>query len=81
MIPSMDKVRPAYGIKEFTFARLICDILCLGDSHPDSKKLMHYKSPRYSKHGRNDFAEVAYEILKNRTPSKGAMTIEVIIDK
>jgi len=77
LIPSMDKKRPAYGIKEFTLAKYYCDFLCLGNN-PDAKKLMNFKSPKYNESRATDFAETAYEILKKRSPTKGSVSIEVI---
>lgn len=75
LLPHLDKERPAYGIKETTLARLYIQVLALGKDSPDAQKLLNYKAPKVARAEAGDFASVAYIVLKNRCPNKGALTV------
>ncbi|KAG0420103.1 hypothetical protein HPB47_003677 [Ixodes persulcatus] len=74
LLPQFDRDRPAYGIKEATLARLYIDVLALQDS-PDAQQLLHYKAPQVVRAGAEDFASVAYLVLRHRCPTKGSLSV------
>ncbi|XP_035224665.1 DNA ligase 4-like [Stegodyphus dumicola] len=78
LLPQSERQRAAYGIKEFTLAKLLIEIFCLDKNGVDAKKLINYRSPKSAHAEAGDFASVAYFVLKNRSPEKGTLTIHDI---
>ncbi|XP_029633322.1 DNA ligase 4 isoform X1 [Octopus sinensis] len=72
LLPHLENERVAYGIKEHTFAKLLIKVLCLGKNSPDASKLLNFNTKREAN---NDFASVAYYVLKNRCPKNGNLSI------
>ncbi|XP_071447729.1 DNA ligase 4 isoform X2 [Hetaerina americana] len=68
MLPSLDRARGPYGVKEHTLARIYVRILCLPKEGSDASKLLNYRVPKFAGNVAGDFAEVAYWVLKNRCP-------------
>ncbi|XP_055945641.1 DNA ligase 4-like [Argiope bruennichi] len=75
LLPQCERQRAAYGIKEFTLAKLLIEIFCLDKNSVDAQKLLNYRSPKSANAEAGDFASVAYFVLKNRSPEKGTLTI------
>lgn len=75
LLPHCERQRAAYGIKEFTLAKLLIEIFCLDKNSSDAKKLLNYRSPNSASAEAGDFASVAYFVLKNRSPENGMLTV------
>uniref|UniRef100_A0A2C9JHQ7 DNA ligase n=1 Tax=Biomphalaria glabrata TaxID=6526 RepID=A0A2C9JHQ7_BIOGL len=75
LLPHLERERVAYGIKEHTLAKLLIELLCLGQDSPDAQRLLNYKAPKTAQAQAGDFANVAYFVLKNRCPNKGSLSI------
>ncbi|GFV88356.1 DNA ligase 4 [Trichonephila clavipes] len=75
LLPQCERQRAAYGIKEFTLAKLLIEIFCLDKNSVDAQKLLNYRSPKSANAEAGDFASVAYFVLKNRSPENGTLTI------
>ncbi|CAL1282897.1 unnamed protein product [Larinioides sclopetarius] len=75
LLPQCERQRAAYGIKEFTLAKLLIEIFCLDKNSVDAQKLLNYRSPKSANSEAGDFASVAYFALKNRSPEKGTLTV------
>ncbi|KAG8188782.1 hypothetical protein JTE90_009176 [Oedothorax gibbosus] len=75
LLPQCERQRAAYGIKEFTLAKLLIEIFCLDKKSTDALKLLNYRSPKSANAEAGDFASVAYFVLKNRSPENGSMTV------
>ncbi|GAB1599803.1 DNA ligase 4-like [Argonauta hians] len=74
LLPHLENERDAYGIKEHKFAKLLIDVLCLSKSSPDAAKLLNFNTKKESG-ADNDFATIAYYVLKNRCPENGNLSI------
>ncbi|XP_046387082.1 DNA ligase 4 [Ischnura elegans] len=68
MVPSLDRARGPYGVKEHTLARIYVRILCLPKEGSDATKLLNYRVPKFAGSVAGDFAEVAYWVLNSRCP-------------
>ncbi|XP_071488614.1 DNA ligase 4-like [Diadema antillarum] len=79
LLPQLERERLAYGIKEFTLAKLYIEILGLAKESTDAKKLLNYRAPT-AKQEAGDFASVAYFVLRNRCPEKGSLSIRDVND-
>ncbi|XP_065897200.1 DNA ligase 4-like isoform X2 [Dysidea avara] len=75
LIPHLDKLRPAYGMKEVVLAKYYIEILNISKESADAKKLLNFRAPHAAKQDAGDFAAVAYFVLKNRCPEKGSLTV------
>ncbi|GBN59991.1 DNA ligase 4 [Araneus ventricosus] len=75
LLPQCERQRAAYGIKEFTLAKLLIEIFCLDKNSVDAQKLLNYRSPKSANAEAGDFASVAYFVLKNRSPENGTLTV------
>nr|XP_042896531.1 DNA ligase 4 [Parasteatoda tepidariorum] len=78
LLPQCERQRAAYGIKEFTFAKLLIEIFCLDKNSVDAQKLINYRSPKTAKAEAGDFASVAFFVLKNRSPEVGSLKVSDI---
>ncbi|RXG69916.1 DNA ligase 4 [Armadillidium vulgare] len=75
LLPSLDRDRGAYGIKEHRLASLYIRIFGLRKESVDGQKLLNYRKPKSGGIGGGDFADIAYYVLKNRCPDKGELTL------
>ncbi|GIX83138.1 DNA ligase 4 [Caerostris darwini] len=78
LLPQCERQRAAYGIKEYTLAKLFIEIFCLNKNGTDAQKLLNYRSPKSASDEAGDFASVAYFVLKNRSPETGSLTVHDI---
>lgn len=74
-VPSYDRERPAYGIKTATIGKLFIRTLAIDANGEIAKKLMQKDSSSGSKTGKSDYADMVYEIIKNRVDEQGTRTI------
>eukprot|EP00795_Rhopilema_esculentum_P013203 gene13203-4019_t len=74
-LPSLDKERPSYGMKEVVLAKYYIDVLNIAKESDDAKKLLNYRAPSSARHIAGDFASVAYLVLKDRCPQHGSLTV------
>ncbi|KAI5711052.1 hypothetical protein M8J76_010028 [Diaphorina citri] len=77
LLPTYDRKRGPYGIKEYTLSKLYVRILCLNKGTKDYIKLTQYKAPKsnQSSDSGGDFSEVAYSVLKTRCGKGGELTV------
>ncbi|XP_062384175.1 DNA ligase 4 [Sardina pilchardus] len=80
IVPSFERERMAYGIKENMLAKLYIDVLGLPQNGPEAKKLLNYRAPTTSQAESGDFAGMAYFVLKKRCDSEGDLTIKQVND-
>lgn len=72
LVPSYDIERPADGIKTKTMGKLFVRILAI-DPNGEIAKRLTLRSADGS--GKRDYADIVYEIMKNRAVSIGTLTI------
>ncbi|CAM1297752.1 LIG4 (predicted) [Pycnogonum litorale] len=80
LLPKFEKERSAYGIKEVTLAKIYIEILNLNKERRDAQSLLNFRAPKNAKADAGDFASVAYNVLRNRCPDTGKLTIEDVND-
>ncbi|XP_040043330.2 DNA ligase 4 [Gasterosteus aculeatus] len=80
IVPSFERDRVAYGIKENMLAKLYIDVLGLPKNGPEAHKLLNYRAPTTSQGEAGDFAGMAYFVLKKRCASPGTLTIKEVND-
>ncbi|XP_068165472.1 DNA ligase 4 [Antennarius striatus] len=80
IVPSFDRERMAYGIKENMLAKLFIDVLGLPKNGPDANKLLNYRAPITSQGEAGDFAGMAYFVLKKRCTSQGDLSVKQVND-
>ncbi|KAM9830797.1 DNA ligase 4 [Syngnathus typhle] len=80
IVPSFERERMAYGIKENMLAKLYIDVLCLPKNGPEANKLLNYRAPSSSQGESGDFAGMAYFVLKKRCTSQGQLSIKEVND-
>ncbi|XP_061641714.1 DNA ligase 4 [Phyllopteryx taeniolatus] len=80
IVPSFERERLAYGIKESMLAKLYIDVLCLPKKGPEANKLLNYRTPTTSPGESGDFAGMAYFVLKKRCTSQGKLSIKEVND-
>ncbi|XP_037101955.1 DNA ligase 4 [Syngnathus acus] len=80
IVPSFERERMAYGIKENMLAKLYIDVLCLPKNGPEANKLLNYRTPSSSQGESGDFASMAYFVLKKRCTSQGQLSIKEVND-
>ncbi|XP_056157416.1 DNA ligase 4-like [Lampris incognitus] len=78
IVPSFERERMAYGIKESMLAKLYIDVLGLPNNGPEANKLINYRGPNTSQGESGDFAGMAYFVLKKRCSSQGSLTIQEV---
>ncbi|XP_077409514.1 DNA ligase 4 [Vanacampus margaritifer] len=80
IVPSFERERMAYGIKESMLAKLYIHVLCLPENGPEANKLLNYRTPTTSQGESGDFASMAYFVLKKRCTSQGKLSIKEVND-
>ncbi|KAJ8351482.1 hypothetical protein SKAU_G00229580 [Synaphobranchus kaupii] len=80
IVPSFERERMAYGIKENMLAKLYIDVLGLPKNGPEAHKLLNYRAPTTSQGEAGDFALMAYFVLKKRCTSQVNLTIKEVND-
>ncbi|XP_029306842.1 DNA ligase 4 isoform X2 [Cottoperca gobio] len=80
IVPSFERERIAYGIKESMLAKLYIDVLGLPKNGPEANKLLNYRAPTTSQGEAGDFACMAYFVLKKRCTSQGNLSIKEVND-
>ncbi|XP_068446736.1 DNA ligase 4 [Clinocottus analis] len=80
IVPSFERERMAYGIKESMLAKLYIDVLGLPKNGPEANKLLNYRAPTTSQGDAGDFAGMAYFVLKKRCASQGTLSIREVND-
>ncbi|KAM8904251.1 DNA ligase 4 isoform 1-T2 [Spinachia spinachia] len=80
IVPSFERDRMAYGIKENMLAKLYIDVLGLPKNGPEANKLLNYRTPTTSQGEAGDFAGMAYFVLKKRCASPGTLSIKEVND-
>lgn len=80
IVPSFERERMAYGIKESMLAKLYIDVLGLPKNGPEANKLLNYRAPTISQGEAGDFAGMAYFVLKKRCTSQGNLSIKEVND-
>uniref|UniRef100_A0A8D8QBL3 DNA ligase 4 n=2 Tax=Cacopsylla melanoneura TaxID=428564 RepID=A0A8D8QBL3_9HEMI len=76
LLPTYDRNRGPYGIKEYTLSKLYVRILCLNRGTKDYIKLTQYKAPKSNLGSEGgDFSEVAYSVLKTRCGKGGELSV------
>lgn len=80
IVPSFERERIAYGIKESMLAKLYIDVLGLPKNGPEANKLLNYRAPTTSQGEAGDFAGMAYFVLKKRCTSQGNLSIKEVND-
>ncbi|XP_069022381.1 DNA ligase 4 [Embiotoca jacksoni] len=79
-VPSFERERMAYGIKENMLAKLYIDVLGLPKNGPEAHKLLNYRAPTTSQGEAGDFAGMAYFVLKKRCSGQGNLSIKEVND-
>lgn len=80
IVPSFERERMAYGIKESMLAKLYIDVLGLPKNGPEANQLLNYRAPTASQGEAGDFAGMAYFVLKKRCTSQGNLSIREVND-
>ncbi|XP_061780188.1 DNA ligase 4 [Nerophis lumbriciformis] len=80
IVPSFERERMAYGIKESMLAKLYIDVLCLPKNGPEANKLLNYRAPTTSQGESGDFAGMAYFVLKKRCTGQGKLSLQEVND-
>ncbi|KAM9820546.1 DNA ligase 4 [Neosynchiropus ocellatus] len=80
IVPSFERERMAYGIKESMLAKLYIDVLGLPKNGPEANKLLNYRAPTTSQGDAGDFASMAYFVLKKRCTNRGNLSIKDVND-
>ncbi|XP_053735397.1 DNA ligase 4 [Synchiropus splendidus] len=80
IVPSFERERMAYGIKESMLAKLYIDVLGLPKNGPEANKLLNYRAPTTSQGDAGDFASMAYFVLKKRCTNQGNLSIKDVND-
>ncbi|KAM6945810.1 DNA ligase 4 [Aplochiton taeniatus] len=78
IVPSFERERMAYGIKESMLAKLYIEVLGLPKNGAEANKLSNYRAPTTSQGEAGDFAGMAYFVLKKRCRDQGSLTIEEV---
>ncbi|CAL8071874.1 unnamed protein product [Calicophoron daubneyi] len=66
LLPQFDRARPAYGLRETSLARLYIKAFGIAPNGADAERLTHSHQVVSSTHKNVDFADVLYEVVKNR---------------
>lgn len=80
IVPSFERERMAYGIKENMLAKLYIEVLGLPKNGDEANKLLNYRAPTTSQGEAGDFALMAYFVLKKRCTSQGNLSIKEVND-
>ena len=71
LLPTHDRARTAYGIKEATLAKLYINVLGISDASGDGERLLNWRIPEVGKQAAGDFAGICALVMRNRCPPKG----------
>lgn len=78
LIPSADRARPAYGIRESTMAKMLIKAFGLSDNGPNATRLLGKNSSSVPESSFDrDLADIAYCVLKDYCAIKSVYTITV----
>ena len=66
LLSPIDRERGAYGIKETVLARIYIDLLKLGPTSADAKKLRDFRAPKAASATAGDFAAILYDVIRDR---------------
>lgn len=80
IVPSFERERMAYGIKESMLAKLYIDVLGLPKNGPEANKLLNYRAPTSTQGEAGDFAGMAFFVLKKRCSGQGNLSIKEVND-
>lgn len=69
LLPKSDNQRDSYGLRTNTLGKLFVKCLAINASSDDAKKLT------YEKKTSGDFGDIVYEVMKNRSPAKGTLSV------
>ncbi|CAF1240093.1 unnamed protein product, partial [Didymodactylos carnosus] len=76
LLPQSDRERIAYGLKESKLAKHLIDVLSIAKTSADAQKLTNFRAQKNSRTTKgNDFADVVYYVLKNRSNEDRTLTI------
>ena len=77
LLPSFDKERQTYGVKEANLGKLYVEILGIAQNSVDADRLINWRKPKTSEQAKiaGDFANAVEISLTNRCPSKGDLNI------
>ncbi|XP_065313460.1 DNA ligase 4-like isoform X2 [Gordionus sp. m RMFG-2023] len=78
ILPDYERERIAYGVKEMALAHLYIKALSIPKDGIDAKRLLHYKDLGNDDKSHVDFADIAFQVLKERCPEHGNMSIESV---
>lgn len=73
LVPEYERERPPYGLKETSFSKLYVRTLCLQGA--DANNLLKYNKISSNTKTENDFADVAFWILRKWCPKTSTLTI------
>lgn len=76
ILPSLDRDRGPYGMKEYKFARVIIKMLCLPSKSPDAMQLANFRTSATM--SVKDFADAAYYVLRKYFANSSDVTVEQI---
>lgn len=76
IVPSLDRDRAPYGMKEYKFARVIIKMLCLPPKSPDAMQLSNFRTSATM--SVRDFADAAYYVLRKYFTNSSDVTIEEV---
>ncbi|CAH8461102.1 unnamed protein product, partial [Schistosoma turkestanicum] len=74
LIPSHDRLRKAFGLREHTLSRLIIKAIGLAPNSLAARKLAHIQPNAI--HRQTDFADVAYVVLKTRCREDSVLSVK-----
>ncbi|XP_030210368.1 DNA ligase 4 [Gadus morhua] len=80
LVPSFERERVAYGIKENMLAKLFIDVLGLPKNGPEADKLLNYRAPTSAQGEAGDFASMAYFVLKKRCAGQQSLSVKEVND-
>ncbi|CAB3241041.1 unnamed protein product [Arctia plantaginis] len=76
ILPKLERERKAYNLKESKLGALLVKILSLPKNSRDAQKLLNFRSANDTPETENDFATVAYYVVKSRlSATPAAFTI------
>lgn len=76
IVPTLDRDRAPYGMKEYKFARVIIKMLCLPPKSPDAIQLSSFRTSATM--SVRDFADAAYYVLRKYFTTSSDVTVEEI---
>ncbi|KJE94264.1 ATP dependent DNA ligase [Capsaspora owczarzaki ATCC 30864] len=77
LLPSFDRERGMYGIKDAMLAKYYSDILGIVRGSEDYNKLKNYTKPQHNRQSAGDFAMVAFFVLQRRLADRPSNPLTV----